>query len=276
MGYITFKTIGESGNLASQLQQYASLYAISKETNKEIIFPESSITSGYGFKFAKLLGLSISVAPDEYFETFTDIRPNDNLVVDPNVFSLDPNKNYNIVNRFDLFHYWYPKYYNDIMEWSWNKEYEEEAISIYNSIKKDNKEIVSLHVRRGDYLLPQHQHFCQLDAEYYEEALQPYIKDIDKYQFAIFSNDIEWCKSNLIEGDSVTFIEPGVDYTDLILMSMCDHNIIANSSYSWWAAFKNKNKNKMVTCPVNYLRGNMWPHINGNYFPNTWRSINNS
>jgi hypothetical protein len=275
MGYVTFKTIGESGNLASQLQQYASLYAISKETNREIIFPESCTETGYGFKFAELLGLSITVAPEEYFNTFVDIRPNENLIVDTNVFRLDPNINYNIVNRFDLFHYWYPKYYNDIMEWKWNPLYHEQAVKIYNTIKTNNKELVSIHVRRGDYLLPQHQHFCQLDTGYYEEALQPFIKEIDKYHFVIFSNDIEWCKANLIEGDSVTFIEPGVDYVDLILMSMCDHNIIANSSYSWWAAFKNKNKNKIVTCPVNYLRGNMWSHINGNYYPSSWTAINN-
>jgi hypothetical protein len=143
-------------------------------------------------------------------------------------------------------------------------------------IKTEGKELVSLHVRRGDYLLPQHDHFCQLDVNYYEEALQPFIKEIDKYQFVIFSNDIEWCKSNLIEGDSVTFIEPSIDYVDLILMSMCDHNIIANSSYSWWAAFKNKNKNKKIYCPENYLKSySPYSHINKNYYPKNWNAINN-
>jgi hypothetical protein len=275
MSYITFKTIGESGNLASQLQQYASLYAVSKESNKEIIFPEGSIEKGYGFKFAKLLGLDITIAPEEFFNSFIDIRPDDNLIVDPKIFRLDPKTNYNIVNRFDLFHYWYPKYYNDIMSWNWNSIFYNNALEKYNSVKIPNKETVSIHVRRGDYLLPQHQHFCQLNTDYYSQALQPFIESIDKYQFLIFSNDIEWCKENLIEGDMVTFIEPGDDYTDLVYMSLCDHNIIANSSYSWWAAMKNNNPNKKIYCPENYLNGSMWLHINGNYYPSTWNAIKN-
>jgi hypothetical protein len=162
------------------------------------------------------------------------------------------------------------------MNWKWNDIYYEQALTIYNKIKVNGKELVSIHVRRGDYLLPQHKHFCELDTEYYMAALKPYINSIQKYHFVVFSNDIEWCKENLIEGNSITFIEPGVDYVDLILMSMCDHNIIANSSYSWWAAFKNKNKNKLVTCPKNYLRGNMWSHINNNYYPPTWNAIDNN
>jgi hypothetical protein len=276
MKYITFTTIGESGNLGSQLQQYASLYAIAKKTNRNIIFPESSLNLGFGFKFAELLNIPINTKPDDFFHDFAYYRPNDRLILDNNVFNLNPNLNFNIINRFDLFYYWYPDYSKDILEWEWNKEYKNQANEIYNMIKTEGKELVSLHVRRGDYLLPQHDHFCQLDVNYYEEALQPFIKEIDKYQFVIFSNDIEWCKSNLIEGDSVTFIEPSIDYVDLILMSMCDHNIIANSSYSWWAAFKNKNKNKKIYCPENYLKSySPYSHINKNYYPKNWNAINN-
>jgi hypothetical protein len=276
MKYITFTTIGESGNLGSQLQQYASLYAIAKKTNRNIIFPESSLNLGFGFKFAELLNIPINTKPDDFFHDFSYYRPNDRLILDNNVFNLNPNLNFNIINRFDLFYYWYPDYSKDILEWEWNKEYKNQADEIYNMIKTEGKELVSLHVRRGDYLLPQHDHFCQLDVNYYEEALQPFIKEIDKYQFVIFSNDIEWCKSNLIEGDSVTFIEPSIDYVDLILMSMCDHNIIANSSYSWWAAFKNKNKNKKIYCPENYLKSySPYSHINKNYYPKNWNAINN-
>jgi hypothetical protein len=85
----------------------------------------------------------------------------------------------------------------------------------------------------------------------------------------------------------VTFIEPGAeDYgwsapsetgiEDLILMSMCDHNIIGNSSYSWWAAFKNNNNDKVVICPKNYVKDySPFRHINGNYYPETWIAIDN-
>jgi hypothetical protein len=277
MSYITFTTIGESGNLGSQVQQYASLYAVAKETNREIIFPESSLSQGYGFKFAELLNIPINVIPDDFFQNFINIRPDDSKIVDETLIPrMDPNLNYNIENRFDLFHYWYPKYTQDILSWEWNQNHHNTAEQMYNLIKVEEKEMVAIHVRRGDYLLPQHDHFCKLDTDYYSEALQYYISNIEKYHFVIFSNDIEWCKENLIEGEMVTFIEPGSDYVDLILMSLCDHIIAANSSYSWWASFKNKNLYKRITCPVNYLKSySPWSHINTNYYPPEWVSINN-
>jgi hypothetical protein len=277
MSYITFKTIGESGNLGSQMQQYASLYAIAKDTNREIIFPESSIKSGFGFKFAELLDIPIVVVPDNFFNDFIGIKPDDSKIVDKTLIPrMDPNLNYNIENRFDLFHYWYPKYSQDVLDWKWNQNHLDTAKQIFDSIKVEGKEMVAIHVRRGDYLLPQHDHFCKLDTDYYSEALQYYISNIEKYHFVVFSNDIEWCKENLIEGEMVTFIEPGSDYVDLILMSLCDHVIAANSSYSWWASFKNTNPNKRITCPVNYLKSyGPWSHINNNYYPSEWISINN-
>jgi hypothetical protein len=278
MSYITFKTIGESGNLGSQVQQYASLYAVAKETNREIIFPESSLSQGYGFKFAELLNIPITVAPDDFFQNFINIRPDDSKIVDETLIPrMNPSLNYNIENRFDLFHYWYPKYSQDILNWEWNQNHLSIAKQIYSNIRVEGKEMVAIHVRRGDYLLPQHDHFCKLDTDYYSEALQYYISDIEKYHFVVFSNDIEWCKENLIEGEMVTFIEPGLDYVDLILMSLCDHIIAANSSYSWWSSFKNQNTNKRITCPVNYLKSyGPWTHINNNYYPSEWVSINNT
>jgi hypothetical protein len=277
MSYITFKTIGGSGNLGSQLQQYASLYAVAKETGKQIIFPESSLSQGHGFKFAELVNLPITTAPDNFFNDFINIRPDDSKIVDETLIQrIDPNKNYNIENRFDLFHYWHPKYSQDVLTWEWNHDHLTSAKQIYNNIKVEGKEMVAIHVRRGDYLLPQHDHFCKLTNDYYSEALQEYISEIEKYHFVIFSNDIEWCKENLIEGEMVTFIEPGSDYIDLILMSLCDHQIIANSSYSWWAAYRNYNSTKKITCPVNYLKSySPWSHINSNYYPSEWKHIIN-
>lgn len=277
MSYITFNTIGEAGNLASQIQQYASLYAIAKENKKEIVFPESSIKKGYGFKFAEALEIPIITKPDSFFSNFKQIQADDRLIVDSSMFSLDKDTNYNVNNRFDLFHYWYNKYSEEVSTWKWNAKYLEQATERYSKIKLAGKETVALHVRRGDYLLPQHDHFCKLDNQYYGEALQLFFDDIDKYQFIVFSNDIEWCKENLLEeSEIVSFIKPGIDYEDLVLMSLCDHTITANSSYSWWAAYYNRNINKKVVCPTNYLaKTSPWAHMNSNYYPPTWINIDN-
>jgi len=195
--------------------------------------------------------------------------------------------NYYMTGRFDLLHYWYPKYLDTIMKWNWNSDYLSRAISKLHKIKQQNKQLVSIHVRRGDYLLPQHHHFCILGVDYYNEAIQKFLDEIELYHFVVFSNDIDWCKENLIEGDMVTFIQPGEeDYgwsapsetgiEDLILMSLCDHNIIGNSSYSLWAALKNENVDKKVVCPKNYLKEySSFRHINGNYYPMDWIAIEN-
>ena len=138
-----------------------------------------------------------------------------------------------------------------------------------------DKELVSIHVRRGDYL--NHDHFCKLDTRYYSSAIAKFLPEIEKYHFVVFSNDIDWCKNNLIEeNDLVTFLEPGTDAVDMMLMSLCDHNVIANSSFSWWAAFKNKNKNKKIICPKNYIRSySHYKFLNGNYCLPVWDAIEN-
>jgi len=286
MSFIT-QNIPIIGGLASQIQQYASLFAISKENNKEIVFSESMKINGVGFQFSKILDIPITFKPDSFFEDFTPIQPNGSIVVDVSMFQLDKDTNYIVDGRFDLFHYWYPKYVDMALNWKWNSVYLDGARNRLSELKSKGKELVAIHVRRGDYLLPHHHHFCILGLDYYNEAIGHFLDDIEKHHFVVFSNEIDWCKENLIEGDMVTFIQPGSeDYgwsapsetgiEDLILMSLCDHNIIGNSSYSWWAALKNENKNKKVICPKNYLKNySPFKHINGNYYPQEWIAINN-
>jgi glycosyltransferase involved in cell wall biosynthesis len=111
------------------------------------------------------------------------------------------------------------------------------------SSKFDVKNAVSLHIRRGDYLsLSQYHH--NLSIEYYHNAID-YFKD---YKIFVFSDDIQWCKENF-KGDNFKFVEGQSDIEDLYLMSLCAHNIIANSTFSWWGAMLNNNKSKRVVCP---------------------------
>lgn len=122
----------------------------------------------------------------------------------------------------------------------------------------------SIHVRRGDYL--NIDIFNKLDHGYYNNAID--IVGRDKH-FIIFSNDIEWCKNNF-NGIKATFIENEVDYVDLYLMSLCKHNIIANSTFSWWSAYLNNNENKTVIGPNTWF---LHSHSNQDIIPNTWTKI---
>ena len=109
-------------------------------------------------------------------------------------------------------------------------------------LSKDNT--VSLHVRRGDYIGKEQFH-PTVDKSYYEQAIEKH----SGATFLVFSDDISWCKDNLPEGPEYVFVEGNKDYEDLYLMSKCAHNIIANSSFSWWGAWLNENKDKQVTAP---------------------------
>jgi|TARA_R110001606_G_scaffold343773_1_gene492360 hypothetical protein len=108
----------------------------------------------------------------------------------------------------------------------------------------DFNNCTSIHVRRGDYLLKQDRHPV-LGMEYYNSAIEQF--DNCK-KFIIFSDDIVWCKANFI-GDNFVFVEDEEDYIDLWLMSLCNNNIIANSSFSWWGAWLNTSIDKKIISP---------------------------
>lgn len=110
------------------------------------------------------------------------------------------------------------------------------------------KEIVSIHVRRGDYVnLQQFHPLCS--KEYYNEA----IDTMGDCKFLVFSDDIEWCKSAFGYGRDIVYSNLPDHISDLCAMTMCDHNIIANSSFSWWGAWLNNNKDKKVVAPTKWF-----------------------
>ena len=117
-------------------------------------------------------------------------------------------------------------------------------------IKKSNS--VSLHVRRGNYL--NLKNFNVLDIDYYMKAVEYIRKNVEKPTFYIFSDDLEWCKNSLGFLDNCVFVDSTkTEIDDLKLMSFCQHNIIANSSFSWLGAWLNQNCKKTVIAPKDWL-----------------------
>jgi len=124
----------------------------------------------------------------------------------------------------------------------------------------DSSLSVSLHIRRGDYLDSSEVYGGICTEEYYLGAVT-YIKDrYPEALFFVFSNDTEWTADWIRRrygGDESFVIVEGTDedkgYLDLFLMSRCRHHIIANSSFSWWGAWLNPNKEKTVIAPSKWL-----------------------
>ena len=106
----------------------------------------------------------------------------------------------------------------------------------------------SVHVRRTDYIGDQM--WPDLAAgDYYERAMSQFDSGTT---FVIFSDDIEWCKQRF-RGSSMFFVEALGEIEDLFLMSRCGGHIIANSSFSWWGAWLDPNKDKKVIAPTQWF-----------------------
>lgn len=119
----------------------------------------------------------------------------------------------------------------------------EKFLEKIKGLKFLNKKTCSIHIRRGDYVKLAHIHpFPGL--EYYKKAMDI----INAEEYIIFSDDISWCSQQEIFKDCI-FISDFEDYEQLWLMSLCQNNIIANSSFSWWGAYLNKNNNNKVIAP---------------------------
>lgn len=114
---------------------------------------------------------------------------------------------------------------------------------------------ISLHVRRGDYLTFAAHVLC--DQAYYEAALAQVLDGLqDDPTVYVFSDDPQWAKDNLplpCNKVVVDFNGPDTDFEDMRLMSLCRHNIIGNSSFSWWAAWLNQTAGKRVAGPTKWF-----------------------
>ncbi len=117
---------------------------------------------------------------------------------------------------------------------------------------------VSVHVRRGDYVTHQtaaeYHGLCSL--EYYKTALAHISRHVIQPHFFVFSDDTAWTRENLPLPGQVTFVEhngAATAFQDLRLMSLCDHQIIANSSFSWWGAWLNTRPEKIGVSPKQWF-----------------------
>ena len=132
---------------------------------------------------------------------------------------------------------------------------------------------VSIHIRGGDYLSSKKDNvlfgnICTKD--YYMKAINYIKNNIENPNFLIFTNDKEYAES-LFKYDNFQIIDWNRNresFRDMYLMSLCKHNIIANSSFSWWGAWLNKNSSKVVIAPHKWFNGN---NINQNEIvPKDW------
>jgi hypothetical protein len=166
------------------------------------------------------------------------------------------------------------KYFDDIRsilieEFSLERPMDDPNQRLLEEIKA-NPAAISLHVRRGDYVTNKAaiQVLGATPLDYYERALAKIPKAHGSKVF-VFSDDPKWCQQNLKINIDHQFLptNPNGMY-DMMLMAACKHNIIANSSFSWWGAWLNQNPHKTVVAPKRWFND---PSMDSSdLLPNTW------
>jgi hypothetical protein len=138
-----------------------------------------------------------------------------------------------------------------------------------------SRNAISIHIRRGDYVehAATNKEHGTLPLSYYERALLQMLKHVENPFFYVFSDDMDWVKAHLKLQYPHQFVENNLGRAceDLYLMSLCKHQIIANSSFSWWAAWLNTNKEKIVIAPEKWF--NESTKDTRDIIPNNWLKL---
>ena len=265
------------GGLGNQMFQYAFAYALSKKKGAEIKLDISGFKA-YDLRAYELnlFDISLEIAKIEeanrlkYKEEnllqkiVRKVRRKGLLLSDS--YYREPHFNFD-EKVFDLENvycdgYWQSeKYFKEyryelLKEFTLKKDLSKQSQVYKNEIVKT--ESVSLHIRRGDYVTNEHTNSvhgtCSL--AYYREAILLMKSKLSNPSFYIFSDDLQWARKNFNFIENITIIELDKeipDHEEMMLMSLCKHNIIANSSFSWWGAWLNQNPNKMVIAPFKWF-----------------------
>lgn len=263
-----------SGGIGNQMFQYAlylQLLKMGKNVKIDDITEYEREDSRpiqlqiFGINYLRASNEEIVYMTDSYMDLFSRLRRKltgrrtkkyveGSKKFDPNVFTF--------TNRYLIGCWQSEQYFKEIREDLIEKfdfsniPFSPYVESMLKQIKQDDHS-VSIHIRRGDYLNVPELYGGICDDAYYERAIR-FMKEQDKEShFYVFSNDYEWCEKHF-KGNEFTVVQNSSEdtgYTDMLLMSQCRHNIIANSSFSWWAAWLNQNREKCVIAPQKWLNG---------------------
>lgn len=245
---ISFNLIGNQGRIGNQMFQLASLWGIAEHNGYDFYIPSSDL---FGIQDS-----NVRMSDANIFNTFKlkdfNYGITDYPVFQERFFEFDSDLFNRCPDNIDLQGYFQSEKYfkhieSDVREaFTFVKEISDPTLEVFHSEFGDS-DVISLHVRRGDYL--NYTHHPTQPMSYYLNGLSYMPSDIP---VMIFSDDIEWCKNQeLFKGSRFNFSEGNSTGIDLCLQTLCTHHIIANSSFSWWGAWLANSKK--VVAPKNWF-----------------------
>lgn len=267
-----------SGGLGNQMYQYAVGRLLAEKTGQDLFFDLSFFKNGgqhNGYELERLFGIrDKSISQENLVDIYGwQVKPflrrfvvkehlsflrNSKIMVDgqSDVSRIDSESDYY------LFGYWQSEkilldFRREVYDFFPFPIIDDpDNVSLLELISESNS--VSIHVRRGDYISNKksatHHSFCGID--YYLNSIEYVCQRVDNPLFFVFSDDIEWARSNLPASHRYVFVDNNkgaASYVDMLLMMRCEINIIANSTFSWWAGFLNVNENGLVVAPKRWF-----------------------
>lgn len=249
------------GGLGNQMFQVAAAYNLAKVNKDEAVF-------NFNFSHTSQQGRPAHKYKKNIFKEFTHknvIDSTSQFEQSGHAFKEIPYKKDMILRGYFQSEKFFEQTKEDIKDKFIAGLHEEEiykrVMDFKNSIPS---KLVAVHVRRGDYLMFHHIH-TPCTIEYYNQALSLLKEKIGEFTPIFISDDKQWCVDNF-----GGIVSPFTDeLEDLILMTVCDHNIIANSTFSWWGAYLNQNKDRIVIAPQLWF-GAAGPQDQEDTLPNNW------
>ena len=240
---------------------------------------------------AKKLGFDYAFPPHEYLHNFEDFERKFNVLehvatiptmewVEPHFhyddIELDTKYNWNINGYLQSYKYF--EHCEDFIRdlFTFRPTIRGAVEFKYKWLLEKKYTTVALHLRRGDYTtLPDHHPVMTL--EYYKEAAALVMDKLKRpLTFVVFSDDIEWCRNNFTEeilGGKIIFIDGNTAAEDMYLQGLCNHGIMSNSTFSWWANWLPTQKNRIVIAPQKWF-GVAYSHFDTkDLIPTNWFRI---
>jgi hypothetical protein len=267
---IGFNYLGRMGQLGNQMFQVASLKGIAKNNGYNFCIPNHNevLIDNLGNKLRIELfhPFNLKNISQLNLQTIEESRPS----VSESRFSFDVNLYNNCPDWINLVGYFQTeKYFKNIeLEVKEDFSFKDKILIPCKDMISKVENPISLHIRRGDYLINSGNHH-NLSLEYYENSLSMFDSDRN---VIIFSDDPEWCKQQKIfEDDRFLVAEGNSSYVDLCLMTLCPEHIIANSSFSWWGAWLS-NSNRVIA-PSKWFGPNNSHLDTKDLYPEAWEII---
>lgn len=231
----SFNHLGNHGHLGNQMFQYAALIGLGKKHNRLFCIPHPDVFGKFYYQpLRSNIYEAFNIDCHKGISKFPTIEERQ-FHFDKDFFENPPKQDCNLLGFFQS-EKWFAHADHEVRKaFTFKDEYRYVAEEMRRNL---SGEVISLHVRRTDYL--NNANHDSVTLEYYERALKEVPSDC---KVIIFTDDPEWAKEQPLFPDDRFFVsETDCPYTDMALMGLCDYHIIANSSYSWWGAWLSSSK----------------------------------